>query len=86
MIDASEKAFLKLKSSNPQKIKEALRILIDRVEYNPKEQKALFYVNKIPSGSKSYGDFLPVKKCRRSESTCTVYVNARGIWQYNLSR
>ncbi len=68
LMELSENAFLKLKSSHPQKIKEALRILIDRVEVDPKKQKALFYVNKIPSTSKSYGEILPVKKCRRPES------------------
>lgn len=68
LVKLSHNAFTKLQSKNPQKIKDALRVLIDRVEVDSKGRKASFFINKMPTTTTSYSDLLPPTVCRRSDS------------------
>jgi len=62
----SAAAIEKLRSKNPQLIKDGLRVLIDRVEVDPHRRAATFFVNQLPSTAKTYVPDLPVSLCRRS--------------------
>ncbi len=73
LMELSKDAFMKLGSDHPQRMKDALRVFVDRVEVDPGKRKATFYVNKIPSGTRAWGDNLSVTSCRRSD------LNRQGI-------
>ena len=67
LMSVADNAFADLCSSNPQKAKDALRVLIQQVTVDPEARKAIFYVSEIPQTPKDYAPNLPVTLCRRSD-------------------
>jgi hypothetical protein len=67
ILKLSTRAFALLSGDRPQTVKEGLRHLVDRVEVNPREKTATYFVSRIPALPAKFDDFVSVKSCRRSD-------------------
>lgn len=66
ILKLSTKAFALLSGDRPQTVKEGLRHFVDRVEVNPREKTATYFVRRIPALPAKFDDFVSVNSCRRS--------------------
>jgi hypothetical protein len=68
ILKLSTRAFALLSGDRPQTVKEGLRYFIDRIEVNPREKTATYFVRRIPPLPAKFSDFVSVNSCRRPES------------------
>lgn len=68
ILKLSVGAFAMLSGNRPQTVKEGLRHFVDRIEVNPREKTATYFVRRIPALPAKFDSFVSVNSCRRPES------------------